>query len=148
MKASCSLAGGGRWLCRVSRGAVLMRGLYDILNVDATAELSKWGVCSRGATSWRRWCRGSDLALFVYRARWRGRAGDGCYPNRHGRKHIGPLSPTTKTGAQQHRHNMISSGIRLYNLLDDADIHLRIRGYFDCPIILVGPKISFWYSVM
>jgi hypothetical protein len=36
--------------------------------------------------------------------------------------HRSSLPPATKTGAQQHRHNMVSSGIWLYDLLDDHDI--------------------------
>jgi hypothetical protein len=33
MKASCSLAAGARWFVEVLRGAMLMRGLYDMLAV-------------------------------------------------------------------------------------------------------------------
>jgi hypothetical protein len=132
MKASCSLAGGGRWLCIVSRGAVLMRGLYDILDVEATAE--RQAGCGRSSSrcyaSWWRWCRGSDLVLFVYRARWRGRVIGGCYPNRHGRKHVCPLQQRGTCFAEEARTlNLLLLLHRLPSLITKTEVDYAAKWY-------------------
>lgn len=54
MKASLSGTGAARWFCEVLRGAMLMRGLYDILLLTRPSVFV--GVCE----SW-----GSGMVLFL-----------------------------------------------------------------------------------